>query len=49
MPYRLQRLKGGKVRAYAGGRVVAKRTSMAKAKRQQRLLRAVDHGWRPSR
>ncbi len=31
-----------------GGKRVAKRTTRAKAERQINLLRAVEHGWKPT-
>lgn len=48
MPGTIRRVKGG-YRATWGGRTVAKRTSKRNATRQQRLLRAVKHGWKPTR
>ena len=48
MPVRITKLKGGKVRVSTPGGVKAKRTTMAKARRQANLIRAVEHGWRPT-
>ena len=48
MPVRIIKVKGGfRVRTPRG--VKARRTTRGKAKRQARLLRAVDHGWKPRR
>jgi len=48
MPVRIVKVKGGySIRTPNG--VHAKKTTLAKAKRQVRLLNAVDHGWKPSR
>ncbi len=49
MPVKIRKLKGGKVRVTTPGGVKAKRTTVAKAKRQANLLRAIDHGWKPSK
>jgi len=49
MPVKITRTKGGKCRVSTPKGVKAKSTSCAKAKRQARLLRAVDHGWRPKK
>lgn len=47
MPYKMRKVKGGyKVTSPHGTK--AKKTSKAKAEAQMRLLRGVDHGWRPS-
>ncbi len=48
MPVQLQRLKGGKVRVSTPGGVKAKATTPAKAKRQATLIRAVEHGFKPT-
>jgi hypothetical protein len=47
MPVRISKVKGG-YRVSHGGKVSAKKTSKAKAKRQANLLNAVRHGWRPT-
>ncbi len=47
MPAKMRKVKGGyQVRTPNG--IHAKRTTKAKAKRQQRLLNAIDHGWKPT-
>ena len=38
----------GKYAGTWGGKTVAKGTTKAKAESQQRLLRAVEHGWKPT-
>ena len=48
MPVKITRVKGGKYRVSTPGGVKAKATTKEKAKRQANLLRAVDHGWKPS-
>jgi hypothetical protein len=47
MPIKVERVGGGKVRVSTPGGVKAKGTTMEKAKAQERLLNAVEHGWRP--
>jgi len=47
MPVTIRKVNGYQVRTPHG--VKAKSTTKAKAERQARLLRAVDHGWRPTR
>ncbi len=47
MPVKFTKLKSGKVRVKTPGGVKAKSTTMAKAKKQARLLRAIDHGFKP--
>lgn len=49
MPVRTRKLKSGKVRVTTPGSVKSKATTPAKAKRQKRLLNAIDHGFRPTR
>ena len=49
MPVKLTKAPGGKVRVSTPGGVKAKATTPAKAKAQQRLLNAIDHGFKPSR
>ena len=49
MPVKLKKLKGGKVKVSTPGGTKAKSTTMAKAKKQQRLLNAIDHGFKPRR
>lgn len=48
MPYTTRTLKGGKVQVSGPSGVHAKATSPARAKRQVRLLQAVDHGFTPT-
>ena len=48
MPVKMRRLKGGGYRVRTPGGVKAKRTTKAKAIKQARLLRAIDHGFKPA-
>jgi hypothetical protein len=48
MPIKIRKLKSGKVRVSTPGGVKAKSTTMAKAKRQKRLLNAIEHGFKPT-
>mgnify|MGYP001578376646 CR=1 FL=1 len=47
-PVKITRLKRGKVKVSTPGGTKSKGTTMAKAKRQANLLRAVEHGWEPT-
>jgi hypothetical protein len=47
-PVKLTKVKGG-VRVSTPNGVKSKKTTMAKAKKQQRLLNAIDHGFKPKR
>ena len=47
MPVKLKKLKSGKVRVSTPNGVKAKATTANKAKKQQRLLNAIDHGFVP--
>jgi len=47
MPVKIRKTAGGKVRVSTPGGVKAKATTPEKARKQQRLLNAVDHGWKP--
>jgi hypothetical protein len=47
MPVKVTKVKGG-VRVSTPGGVKAKSTTPAKAKAQANLLRAVEHGWKPT-
>ena len=47
MPEKITKVKGGYSVSTPGG-VKAKRTTKAKAESQARLLRAVEHGWKPT-
>ena len=46
MPVTVKKVDGYKVSTPGG--VKAKSTTKAKAKRQANLLRAIDHGWKPT-
>jgi hypothetical protein len=48
MPVKIRKTNGGYSVRTPGG-VKAKRTTKAKAKKQERLLNALDHGWRPTK
>ncbi len=48
MPVTIKKLRGGKVQVSTPNMVHAKATTMAKAKSQERLLNAVEHGWTPT-
>lgn len=48
MPYDTKPVGKGKVRVTSPHGVKAKATTPAKAKRQMNLLRAVEHGWKPT-
>jgi len=48
MPYTTRKLKSGKVRVTSPNGVKSKGSTPANAKRQVRLLRAVEHGWHPT-
>jgi hypothetical protein len=47
MPVKISKVKGGYKVSTPNG-VKSKKTTKAKAKAQERLLNAVDHGWKPS-
>jgi len=47
MPVKIEK-KNGKFKVSVPGRVTAKGTTKAKALAQARLLRAVEHGWKPA-
>ena len=49
MPYKVSKLKSGKVRISGPGGVHMKHGTQANAKKQLNLLRALDHGWKPSK
>ena len=49
MPVRMTKLASGKVRVSTPNAVHAHATTPGKAKRQERLLNAVEHGWKPTR
>lgn len=46
MPVKIKKVNGYRVSTPGG--VKAKRTTRAKAKRQARLLRGVERGWKPT-
>jgi hypothetical protein len=48
MPAKITKAAGGKYRVSTPSGVHAKGTTKRKAEAQQRLLNAVDHGWRPT-
>jgi hypothetical protein len=47
MPVKIKKVNGYRVSTPGG--VKAKHTTKAKAKKQERLLNAIDHGWKPKR
>ncbi len=47
MPVKIRKVSKGRVRVSTPGGVKAKSTTPAKAKRQKRLLNAVEHGFVP--
>lgn len=49
MPTKTRSVGGGKVRVTTPGGVKSKATTPAKAKKQVRLLRAIDHGFKPEK
>lgn len=49
MPVKLRKLKSGKVRVSTPGGVKSKGSTPENARKQQRLLDAVEHGFVPSR
>ena len=48
MPGKITKTSKG-VRVTWGGKVVAKHTTMKKAKSQMRLLQGIKHGWKPTK
>jgi hypothetical protein len=48
-PVKITKTKGGKYRVSTPSQVHAKGTTKAKAKSQERLLNAVEHGWVPGK
>ena len=46
MPVKIKKVNGYRVSTPSG--VKAKKTTKAKAKRQANLIRAVEHGWKPT-
>jgi hypothetical protein len=49
MPYTKTKLKNGKVKVTSPNGVKSKGSTPTNAKRQVRLLNAIDHGFKPSR
>lgn len=47
MPVRIRKLKSGKVQVRTPGGVKSKSTTLKKAKKQKRLLNAIEHGFIP--
>jgi len=47
MPVKIRKLKGGRVRVSTPGGVKSKSTTLRKARRQKRLLNAIEHGFVP--
>jgi hypothetical protein len=48
MPAKIEKMDGG-YKVSTPNMVHAKKTTKEKAKKQQRLLNAIDHGWRPTK
>jgi hypothetical protein len=48
MPYKVSKVKGG-YRVTSPHGVKAKHSSKSNVKKQLRLLRAIEHGWKPSK
>ena len=48
MPVKISKVKGG-YRVRTPNSVHAKKTTLKKAKSQERLLNAVEHGWKPDK
>jgi len=48
MPYALAKMKSGKFEVSGPSGVHAKSTTAKKAKAQMRLLRGIEHGWKPT-
>jgi hypothetical protein len=48
MPAEVIKKANGRYAVRTPNGVRAKNTTLAKAKKQQRLLNAVDHGWKPT-
>lgn len=47
-PVKLTKVKSGKVKVSTPGGTKAKATTPTKAKAQERLLNAVEYGWKPT-
>lgn len=48
MPVKIQSVGKGKYRVSTPHGTKAKHTTLTKAKKQERLLNAIDHGWKPT-
>jgi hypothetical protein len=48
MPVKITKIKGDGYEVRTPNKVHAKHTSLKNAKAQERLLNAVDHGWKPT-
>ena len=48
MPAKIKKTSGGKYQVKTPNAVHAKGTTKGKAVKQQRLLNAIDHGWKPT-
>lgn len=48
MPVKISKVRGGHRVSTPKG-VKAKKTTLKKAKAQERLLNAIDHGWKPTK
>jgi len=48
MPTKIKKTKSGKFSVKTPGGVKAKGTTKSKAEAQARLLRAIEHGWKPT-
>lgn len=48
MPVKVSKTSGGKYKVSTPGSTKAKGTTKAKAEAQERLLNAVEHGWKPT-
>lgn len=49
MPAKVTKTSGGKYKVTTPNGTHSKGTTKEKAKAQQRLLNAIDHGWRPTK
>lgn len=49
MPVKITKTKSGKYKVSTPNGVHAKSTTKEKAKKQARLLNAVEHGWKPKK
>jgi ribosomal protein S6E (S10) len=49
MPEKITKLKSGKYKVKTPGGVKSKGTTLRNAMAQARLLRAVEHGWKPTK